>query len=812
MKKARYHLLLLMLLVSIRAAASPDSLRRLEMFIDTDPGVGNGTQFTIPTQRDTFNSTTISMWVPLYTAPGSHMLYMRSFADSAGQGGRWSIAQGKPFEVPVWVSYGEYFWDTDPGLGLGTSFSFSTPADTVTKSMSVSTTGLQPGLHTLYIRTKDNRRQWSETQARTVFVLEHVKNAEYFVDTDPGVGNGSPFSFRGSHDTVSKTITIPTATNLSFGKHVLYVRTHSSAGKWSMAIGQDFFVRPQINAAEYFLDTDPGVGRGTPLTVTTPSDTVNGSYSISTRYLTGGMHRMYVRTRSTTGGRWSNAQEQSFYLRERIDSAEYFWDSDPGEGNGVLLNMGPKDDSVQATYTIKTPCTTTVGVHHLYFRTKDEHGHWSIAQEDTVTITNPTVVATADYPGPGPYGTPVKLSGSGGIPPYSYKLGVGTPISDSIFLVPNGSSSLSFTVYDTCGHSGSTTVSTPATPTIIAGDTVGHGSVKLNAFRYWVYVLDSNGYIIGAARDYGQMLDTVTMNYYKNRSGTVRSYPISGIKYLDRNWYVTTNNAPNSDVGVQLFAVDSEFNALSSADPAVTTKSALSVVKYDGTNEDLSVANNARTYVLLTPDSTVTFTGVTSAGNGYAFVFAVSDFSEFYESRNAPVILPIHNVELQSLQQGKDVLLEWHTKGERGNTTHTLLRGQNPDVMQVLHVQAAKPGIENSYSFLDVKPLEGVNYYRVKVQDISGATYFSQMVVVRINGSRLLSVAPNPARDEVHISGLEQGDQLSLLDATGRMVWTQQAAGMEMQIRTADFASGVYLLRVDTNNGSRQSLRIELLH
>ncbi|MBS1628727.1 MAG: T9SS type A sorting domain-containing protein [Bacteroidetes bacterium] len=809
--KAKFHLLLLMLLVSIRAAASTDSLRRLEMFIDTDPGVGNGTQYTIPTQRDTFNSSTISMWVPLYTAPGSHMLYVRAFADSSGHGGRWGMAQGRPFEVPVWVSYGEYFWDTDPGLGQGTIIPINTPADTVIQSINLNTASLQPGLHTLYVRTKDNRGFWGQTQAQQLYVLEYVKNAEYFIDTDPGVGKGATFYFRGSHDTVSKTLSIVLPSNLEDGKHVLYVRTHSSGGKWSLARAQEFFVHPQINAAEYFFDTDPGVGLGSPLSVSTPSDTINGSYSISVRGLDGGMHRLYVRTRSTTGGRWSIAQEQSFYLRERIVAAEYFWDSDPGEGSGMPLSVLPKDDSVQATYTIKTPCTTA-GVHHLYFRTKDEHGHWSIAQEDTVTITNPTVVATADYPGPGPYGTPVKLSGSGGIPPYSYKLGVGSPISDSIFLVPNGASSLSFTVYDTCGHSGSTTVSTPATPTIIAGDTVGHGSVKLNAFRYWVYVLDSNGYIIGAARDYGQMLDTITMNYYKNRSGTVRSYPISGIKYLDRNWYVTTNNAPNSDVGVQLFAVDSEFNALSSADPAVTTKSALSVVKYDGTNEDLSVANNARTYVLLTPDSTVTFTGVTSAGNGYAFVFAVSDFSEFYESRNAPVILPICNVELQSQQQGKDVLLEWHTKGERGTTTHTLLRGPNPDVMQVLNEQAAKSGTENSYSFLDVKPLEGVNYYRVKVQDISGAAYYSQMVVVRINDNRLLSVTPNPARDEVHISGLEPGDQLSLLDPTGRAVWTHQATGQEMQVGTAQFASGVYLLRVDARDGTRQSLRIELLH
>ena len=67
----------------------------------------------------------------------------------------------------------------------------------------------------------------------------------------------------------------------------MYVRTRSG-GKWSLVQGRDFYVLPRINAAEYFFDNDPGAGLGNPLAVGTASDTITGSYSISTASLEGG--------------------------------------------------------------------------------------------------------------------------------------------------------------------------------------------------------------------------------------------------------------------------------------------------------------------------------------------------------------------------------------------------------------------------------------------------------------------------------------------------------------------------------------------
>ena len=100
-----------------------------------------------------------------------------------------------------------------------------------------------------------------------------VSRAEYFFDTDPGVGNGTSIAITaGALVEVNAEIDL---TGLAAGVHTLFVRTRDSNGRWSLTEGRTFLIQatpvittPTITAAEYFLDTDPGSGKGTSLTVT----------------------------------------------------------------------------------------------------------------------------------------------------------------------------------------------------------------------------------------------------------------------------------------------------------------------------------------------------------------------------------------------------------------------------------------------------------------------------------------------------------------------------------------------------------------
>ena len=101
------------------------------------------------------------------------------------------------------IMTGEYFWDTDPGEGNGTSFAAADGAldETVeTLVNSLVTAPAAPGPHTFNVRVQDVDSSWTPVYTMLVYrdsLTSTVRDirviqAEYFWDTDPGQGSGTP--------------------------------------------------------------------------------------------------------------------------------------------------------------------------------------------------------------------------------------------------------------------------------------------------------------------------------------------------------------------------------------------------------------------------------------------------------------------------------------------------------------------------------------------------------------------------------------------------------------------------------------------
>ena len=100
---------------------------------------------------------------------------------------------------------------------------------------------------------------------------QNVVQGEYFIDTDLGYGNNTLVTFTPSADN-SFPLTVPVS-SLAPGYHKLYIRTKDSDGKWSLTARRNIEVlaseaKTTIVRGEYFIDTDPGFGMGTPITIT----------------------------------------------------------------------------------------------------------------------------------------------------------------------------------------------------------------------------------------------------------------------------------------------------------------------------------------------------------------------------------------------------------------------------------------------------------------------------------------------------------------------------------------------------------------
>jgi hypothetical protein len=297
------------------------------------------------------------------------------------------------------VEKGEYFFNTDPGQGNGTPLVFTTPLDSVNQSFSISTSGLNPGVHRLFVRVKDSLNHWSESRAIYFRIGQSYSppsgspsklvRGEYFFNTDPGQGNGTSFSYS-SADSIDQSFSISTS-GLNPGVHQLFTRVKDSLGQWSESravffrIGQSYAnnnIVSKLASAEYYFGSDPGPGNGIPYTINI-TDSLELNINVPTTGLSPGLHMMGFRLRDSLGN-WGTAQSFRFLISNnysapkshKIAGLEYFYDTDPGPGNGTALSLNYLD-SINQSFSISMMGIDT-GYHKLIVRAKDSLGAWSI--------------------------------------------------------------------------------------------------------------------------------------------------------------------------------------------------------------------------------------------------------------------------------------------------------------------------------------------------------------------------------------------------------------------------------------------------
>ena len=250
-------------MLAASAVAQP-TVTRLEYFVDADPGVGSATPVAV-TPSGTVATT---LQVPTAgLAPGLHTLHARARRSD----GRWGALRSRPFAVnppeappPArLVAAAEVFVDADPGLGAATPVAVS-PAGTIAATVQVSTAGLAPGLHTLHARARRSDGRWGALRSRpfTVstpapYLPRDVVAVEFFLDADPGAGQGTPLAVTPG-PTLRLSTTLP-LTGLAEGGHVVGVRTRSAAGRWS-AYATRAFVYGAMPAVVPTVPTDDATG------------------------------------------------------------------------------------------------------------------------------------------------------------------------------------------------------------------------------------------------------------------------------------------------------------------------------------------------------------------------------------------------------------------------------------------------------------------------------------------------------------------------------------------------------------------------
>jgi hypothetical protein len=176
--------------------------------------------------------------------------------------GKWSLVHTQQLDNVVTpptpaIVKAEFFVNNDPGYGLATNITIPTGQTTLNNiSFNVPTSSLTGGTDYLFVRVKDEKGKWSlvHTQQLDNIVTPQspqILEAEYFVDVDPGFGNGTNITIP-NNLTILEDINFSLNTSsLSIGNHLLYIRTRDEKNRWSIVNITPFF------AGEKHMFTQP---------------------------------------------------------------------------------------------------------------------------------------------------------------------------------------------------------------------------------------------------------------------------------------------------------------------------------------------------------------------------------------------------------------------------------------------------------------------------------------------------------------------------------------------------------------------------
>ena len=371
--------LTLMLCVATRAQD------KFEYFWNTDPGMGNGTMVAAAGGEATFTLSTEALGY------GVHMLGIRAISEHNEE-------DRDIYSPTVWytllkadptmsrVTKVEYFWNTDPGAGNGTAVDAAGGEAT----FALSTEELGYGIHLLGIRAMSEEDGSGEVNySPTVWytlvkadpTVSRLAKVEYFLNTDPGAGNGTMVDIAGGEATFMLS-----TEELDYGIHLLGVRAMSeepgsgeeyySGTLWYTLLKADPTIS-HITKMEYFWDTDPGMGNATQQAIVEADGGAMACMELSTDALGDGLHLLGMRF--ATGDQWSGTMWYYVVVADdevvTIERIEGYWDEDPGYGLGIELPFDGQSPSLVDAVEVDAP--TDYGTHILYIRALNSNGTWS---------------------------------------------------------------------------------------------------------------------------------------------------------------------------------------------------------------------------------------------------------------------------------------------------------------------------------------------------------------------------------------------------------------------------------------------------
>ena len=164
-------------------------------------------------------------------------------------------------------------------------------------------------------------------------------------------------------------------------------------------------------------------------------------------------------------------------------------------------------------------------------------------------------------------------------------------------------------------------------------------------------------------------------------------------------------------------------------------------------------------------------------------------------------VLPVNLKSFTANKKENNIVLNWSSNNEVNFNGYDVQRSFDSKTFET--IQSVKATQSSNYNAIDAKPMNGINYYRLKMIDNNGKfTYSSvQSVYFSEKGTVGFSFYPNPSKNNINVA-LEtitnKSASLELTDNLGRVIKSvaisNQNSNSNISINTANLNKGVYFL------------------
>ena len=204
---------------------------------------------------------------------------------------------------------------------------------------------------------------------------------------------------------------------------------------------------------------------------------------------------------------------------------------------------------------------------------------------------------------------------------------------------------------------------------------------------------------------------------------------------------------------------------------------------------------------------------VTNGCGSFIKFYVYDSANNLLDSTSTPVfiipkILPVKFAQFTAKAIDKISLLNWTVAEQVNIKNYVVERSIDGNNFKEIGEVATQANNNLEYLFYDKKPIEGVNYYRIKAIDFNGSINLSSIQKVNFKDAvtKQILIVPNPSKtnSKIYLPQNFNATQVKIFDVQGKLVLNQSINNSNatyINLNTSLLVEGTYVVNVFNKAG-----------